>query len=198
MRNIEEEIKERTQSATKKILERAKKVGEREFAIARKKKEAIVLKGKKDVDRITNMHRNSLNAQLILEYRLKMDNFRDELCSELLNETRGELDNLDDNTVLESLKNLIREGILNLGLNKALVKVNKRSAALLKANYNRLIDFIREKAGSFESMNIDDSLEAYGAIVSSESAGEFFDNTFKRRLERFESEFKEKILERLG
>jgi len=198
MRNIEEEIKERTRSATERIIERARRVEKREFVLARRKKEEIVLKGRKEEDKIINMRRNSLNAQLVLEYRLKMDNFRDSLCSDLLSEAREELDSLDGNTVLESLKNLIREGVINLDLNKALVKVNKKSAALLKENFSQVIDFIKEKVSDFEDMGIDDSLDTYGVVVASEITGEFFDNTFKRRLERFEGEFKEKILERLG
>jgi len=197
MKDIGAEIKERTQNISEKTLDRARRVKERELAIARKKKEAIILEESKREDKIIDMRRNSLNAQLILEYRLKEDNFKDKLCSELLNEIKEEINTLGDNAILDSLRNLIREGVLNLGLNKALIIVNKKSAALLKVNYNRVIDFIREKAGNFESMNIDDSLGAYGAIVSSETTGEFFDNTFKRRLERFEDEFKEKILERL-
>jgi len=198
MNDIEEKIKERTQSTVEKTIERAKKIKERELAIARKKKETIVSEESKKQDKIINVRRNSLKAQLILKYRLKEDNFKDKLCSELLDEIKKSLDSLDDNILFNSLKNLIRESIVSLGLNKALIKVNKKSATLIKERYNEVINFIKEKMDNFEDINIDDSLETYGVVVASDDTEEFFDNTFKRRLERFEEEFKEKILERLG
>ena len=198
MSSIEAEIKDRAKSALEKIIDRAERIKEKELAIARKKKEEIVIKGREDEDKKINVRRNSLNAQLKLEYRLKKDNFKDELCSELLSEAKKALGGLDDNAILDSLKRLIREGVVDLGLNRALVRVNNRCAVLLKEHYNEAVDFIKEKAAGFEGMNIDSSLDDDGVIVASVDTGEFFDNTFKRRLERFEEELREKILEGLG
>jgi len=198
MKGIEGKIKEHTRSISEKTLDRAKRVKERELALARKKKEDIILEGRNKEDKIINTQMNSLRAQLILEYRLKEDNFKDKLCSELLDEAKHQMDNLDDNTILDSLKNIIREGVLNLGLNKALIRINKKSTALLKEHYSQVLNFIKEKVDNFEAIDIDDSLNSYGVIINSQVSGELFDNTFKRRFKRFEDEFKEKILERLG
>ncbi len=197
MKSIEEEIKGRAQRTVEKTLDRAEKIRKREIALAQNKKEEAVEKGKAKEDKMIKAQLDSLKAQLILEYRLKEDNFRESLCSKLLRGAEQSLDNLDDNTLLESLKRLIQEGVINLDLNKARVLVNKRAYSLIMEHYEDVLSFIKNKADDFESMDVEDSIDSYGVIIASKTTGEFIDNTFKRRFERFEEEFKEEILEKM-
>ena len=85
--------------------------------------------------------------------------------------------------------------MLNLDFKRAHILVNERDEAILKKHYDEVISFIREKVDDFDAIDIDGSLNSYGGVVvKSRSSGEFFDNTFKRRLERFDEELKKKIL----
>ena len=135
---------------------------------------------------------------MILEFKLKEESFKDSLAQDLLLEVKQEMDSLDKGVLLSTLRNLIREAVVTLDLKKAHILVNKRDEAFLKENYDEIVSSIREKVNDFETMDIEGSLGSYGGvIVKSNSSGEFFDNTFKRRFERFNGEFKKKILEML-
>ncbi len=197
MKDIKEKLKERTQSTIDKIILRAEKIKEREILLARKKYDEIVSDGKKKTDDAIKAKRDSLEAQVKLECRLKEEKFKDELCRQLLSEAKEAVSNIDDMTLLDAYKRLIREGVVNLGLREACVKVNKKASTLLKDNYQQVVNFIKEKVEGFSSFKIDDSLDSYGIIVGRYGGGEFFNNTFERRFERFEGEFMEIILRRV-
>jgi len=197
MKDIKEKLKERTQSTIDKIILRAEKIKEREILLARKKYDEIVSDGKKKTDDAIKAKRDSLEAQVRLECRLKEEKFKDELCRQLLSEAKEAVSNIDDMILLDAYKRLIREGVVNLGLREACVKVNKKASTLLKDNYQQVVNFIKEKVEGFSSFKIDDSLDSYGIIVGRYGGGEFFNNTFERRFERFEGEFMEIILRRV-
>jgi len=199
MNELKKNIRERAEALIKKTIERARRIKEREFVIAKEKHDQLLLKGKERIDCEIKAKRNSLKAAMILEFRLKEENFKDSLAQGLLQEAKQALNTLDRDVLQQSLKSLIREAVTTLNLKKAHILINKRDETFLKEHYDEVVSFIREKVNGFENMEIDGSLNSYGGvIVRSSSSGEFFDNTFKRRFERFNAEFKKKILERLG
>ncbi|MCD6093758.1 MAG: hypothetical protein J7J51_03085 [Candidatus Omnitrophica bacterium] len=199
MNELKKNIRERAEALIKKTIERARRIKEREFVIAKEKHDQLLLKGKERIDCEIKAKRNSLKAAMILEFRLKEENFKDSLAQGLLQEAKQALNTLDRDVLQQSLKSLIREAVTTLNLKKAHILINKRDETFLKEHYDEVVSFIREKVNGFENMEIDGSLNSYGGVVvRSSSSGEFFDNTFKRRFERFNAEFKKKILERLG
>jgi len=199
MSELKKNIRERAEALIKKTIERARRIKEREFVIAKEKHDQLLLKGKERIDCEIKAKRNSLKAAMVLEFRLKEENFKDSLAQGLLQEAKQALNTLDRDVLQQSLKSLIREAVTTLNLKKAHILINKRDETFLKEHYDEVVSFIREKVNGFENMEIDGSLNSYGGvIVKSSSSGEFFDNTFKRRFERFNAEFKKKILERLG
>ena len=199
MNELEKNIQERAESLIKKTMERAERIKKREFALAKEKQQELILKEEEKINSKIKAERNSLKARMILEFKLKEENFKYSLARDLLLEAKQEMNSLDKGVLLVSLKNLIREAVVNLDFKKAHILVNKRDEALLKEHYDEVVSFIREKVSDFEDVSVEGSLNSYGgAVVKSNSSGEFFDNTFKRRLERFDEEFKKKILEMLG
>jgi len=199
MNELAKNIQEQAESLIKKTMERAERIREREFMLAKEKQQEVLFKEKAKIDNQIKAKRNSLKAQMILEFRLKEENFKDSLAQNLLLEVRQEMASLDRDILANSLKNLIREAVLNLDLKNVHILVNKRDEAILKEHYDEVISSIRKNVNDFKDVSIEGSLNALGgAVVKADSSGEFFDNTFERRFERFDEEFKEKILEMLG
>lgn len=199
MNELERNIQQRTENIIKKTMERAEKIKQREFALVKEKQEELISKEKEKINNKLEAERNSLKAQMILEFRLKEENFKHAFARDLLQEVKQEIMSLDENSLLSSLKNLIREGVINLDLRKANILVNKRDETILKKHYNEVITFIREKIEGFEIAAIEGSLNSWGGVVvKAPSSPEFFDNTFQRRFERFDEEFLDKILATLG
>lgn len=195
MKELERNIQKEAENLIKKIMERAERIKQREFALAKKKEEGLILKEKEKINSKLEAERNSLKAQMILEFRLKEENFKYSLARDLLEETKKKIASLDENSLLVSLKNLIREAVINLGLKKAYILVNKRDEAILKEHYDEVINFVREKVEGFEIIGIEGSLNTWGGVVVKvPSSPEFFDNTFPRRFERLDEEFMNKIL----
>lgn len=199
MKEIKENLQQHTETVIRKIRERAEKIRDREISFAKKKYEELVQEGKNKVDRNIEIKEDSLRAQLILQFKLKEENFKYKLAKDLLREAKQKIVSLNEDVGKVSLKNLIREGIVSLDLKKAHILVNKKDEGVLKENYEEVVVFIKEKISEFQGFTVEGSLNCWGGvIVKSPSSPEFFDNTFERRFERFDREFKKKILEILG
>lgn len=195
MNELGKTIQERTENIIKRTMERAERIKQREFALARKRQEELFLREKQKVDNKILTENSSLKARMILEFKLKEENFKHTLIQNLLEEVKQQITSLDERSLLSSLKNLILEATINLDIKKVNILLNKRDASILRRYLDDVVDFVRKKVDGFEIIHIEDDLTCSGGvIVKAECSNEFFDNTFERRFKRFDEEFKTRML----
>ncbi len=198
MSGIKDQIQQKSQEYIQKILRRAEKIKQRELELARKKKSQILEESRNKVDLEVEQKKSSLEAQLILEFKLKEEKFKEDLCSQVILEAQNRLQNFSSQQRLDSLKILIAKSLMNLGLKEAKVVVNSQDLQILNAHFQELKDFLKEHIEDFKDVILQEGSIQGGVKVFSLHSSEFLDNSWDSRIRKFQAEFRKRIIEEIS
>jgi len=195
---IIEEINREAELKIKYILEEAEKKAEelRKEAEKRAKAKAewIIRKAQTQAE----LEKQRIIANAKLEVRRKRLALQEELINEVLEALRERLSSIPEGEYLEVIKELIIQGIKELGEERVVVSSNKETLSLLEKHLKEVKKDAKEKLGKDVEIEMGAPIKTIGGVVVYNPGRSIrIDNTFEARMERYQSELRSRIAKTL-
>ena len=197
---LRDRVLKQAQEQASEILDRAKRVSERDLVYAREEAEEIRSQQRSKVDPMAEMEGRKTLVDAEMEARRKLLEKKDELVSRIFAQAENRLEELrGSEAYMDIITRLIEEGVASIGAEITIGFSQKDKDAFTPEAISSIKSRVAKSLGADIRLNFQciGSDISSGVIIKSKDGRVIIDNSFSKRLGRLKEELRGEVSEML-